>query len=109
LTLVHLVGNPLFLEWTVPPRATSYNVYRGQLGILRMAGALRTSDMTTLHCYSNTDADTDGLPDATDTATPPAGVGFTYLVTAINQTGEGPLGPPGADPVRINDAQCLVP
>jgi hypothetical protein len=29
-----------------------------------------------------------------------------YLVTASNFQGEGPIGPPGATPKRVNDLQC---
>lgn len=99
-------GGTATLEWTVPPRALVYNVYRGTLSILRSAGQVRTWDMVQLACEIATDADADQLPDTMDGASPPSGAGFFYLVTGENRTGEGPLGPPGATPLRVLDAQC---
>jgi Tol biopolymer transport system component len=94
------------LEWTVPHRALRYNIYRGMLSTLRLVGSVHTSDTIQLACGSTTDGDSDGLPDMTDSQSPPAGDGFYYLVTGRNLEGEGPLGPAGALPPRVNDAQC---
>ncbi len=99
-------GGVTTLEWTVTHRALSYNVYRGTLSTLRLAGAVHTSDAIQLVCGSTTDADSDGLPDTTDSQSPPPNDGFYYLVTGTNLEGEGPLGPPGAMPPRIHDGQC---
>ncbi len=107
LRLEDLGGGATRLEWSVPNLAASYNVYRGSLSTLSTAGMLRTSDMTQLACGIFSDADLDQLPDTTDAEPPPAvGDAFVYLVTAKNFQGEGPLGPPGAQPPRTNDAQC---
>jgi hypothetical protein len=94
------------LEWTVADRAVSYNVYRGLLAQLHLAGPVFTSNMTQLACGIASDADSDGLPDTTDPLVPAAQAGFYYLVTGNNLQGEGPLGPAGATPPRTNDAQC---
>jgi hypothetical protein len=99
-------GGSAVLEWTVPHRALVYNVYRGLLSVLRSVGQVRTSDMTQLACEIATDADLDELPDTSDATSPPVGNGYLYLVTAENLSGEGPLGPPGAVPVRLLDAHC---
>jgi hypothetical protein len=94
------------LEWTVPHRALSYNVYRGLLSTVRATGFVRTSEMTTLACAIVTDADLDDRPDATDATPAPVSDVLFYLVTAENLTGEGPLGPPGAVPARVLDEHC---
>jgi hypothetical protein len=100
------------LEWTVTARARAYNVYRGWLSRIRVAGVVRTSDMCDtiglcqLACGINTDADLDLLPDTTDAALPPPNDAYAYLVTGINLDGEGPIEPAGAAPQRLNDAQC---
>ena len=63
--------------------------------------------MTQLACGIATDADADQLPDYDDAGPNPAmGDARFYLVTASNALGEGPIGPPGAQPPRINDLQC---
>jgi hypothetical protein len=67
---------------------------------------VKTSDMTQLACGIATDSDADLLPDRDDAALPPLGEVLFYLVTAENSQGEGPLGPAGAVPQRINDSQC---
>jgi hypothetical protein len=96
------------LEWSVPDLATTYNIYRGLLSGLPPAGQVKTSNMTQLACdvSGDADADADLLPDHDDPGAPPAGDTFFYLVTASNIQGEGPLGPQGAEPLRINDQQC---
>jgi hypothetical protein len=94
------------LEWTLADRAFSYNVYRGTISTLAGSGGVKTSAMTKLACGINTDSNTNQLPDTLDAAIPASGVTYFYLVTGTNLTGEGPLGPPGATPLRINDSQC---
>jgi hypothetical protein len=94
------------LEWNVPDLAAVYHVYRGLLSTLRSTQFVRTSDMTQLACGVNDDANGNQLPDLTDAASPPGIDGFTYLVTAENINGEGPLGPEGHTPARLNDQQC---
>jgi hypothetical protein len=95
-----------FLEWTVPNRAISYNVYRWIGPALKSGGSARTSNAIQLACGINTDANTNGLADTTDASLPVLGSVFYYLVTAKNLVGEGPLGPAGVTPARINDLQC---
>jgi hypothetical protein len=102
-------GSTANLEWTVPNRAITYNVYRQTLVDLQAGGGVRTANMTTLVCGPDPvieDVDMNGLPDTTDATVPAAGEGFGYLVTAENATGEGPLGTIGATPGRVNDGQC---
>ena len=94
------------LEWSVPDLGMKYNVYRGDLAVARLAGEVRTSSMATLACRTDSDGDSDGLPDTTDGDPLPAGSAYFYLVTGVNSTGEGPLGPQGLQPPRILDAQC---
>jgi hypothetical protein len=65
-----------------------------------------TSAMTQLACGIQTDNDADLKPDFDDTGNPPLGDGWFYHVTARNGQGEGPLGPVGAVPARVNDLQC---
>jgi hypothetical protein len=106
LLLLDAGGGTTNLEWTVPPRALEYNVYRGLAGTLSATGFVQTSNMTQHLCGTRADGDGDGLPDATDSQIPPPGDAFVYLVAAENLTGEGPLGPPGGWPPRVNDLQC---
>jgi hypothetical protein len=102
--LYDLGGGSARLEWSVPGHATTYNIYRGLLGATLPVGQIRTSDMTQLACDVSADADADLLPDHDDSAAPPAGSTWFYLVTARNLLGEGALGP--AQVSRINDEQC---
>ena len=106
LDLVRLTFASARLEWSVTGRATSYNVYRGDVLGLAAAGGARTSLMPPLACAIDADADADGLPDATDATAPPAGGSFAYLVTARNLHGEGPLGAPSGGVPRVQDAPC---
>ena len=96
----------VFLEWTVPDRAISYNLYRWTGAALMEGGSVKTSHATHLACGINADANTNGLPDTSDASVPPLDSVLYYLVTAENLTGEGPLGPAGADIPRTNDLQC---
>jgi hypothetical protein len=99
-------GGGTELEWSVPPRAMYYNVYRGAVSVLGAHPEVRTSNMTAWACGIDDDADSDSLPDTVDSDPLPAGEGFFYLVTGENATGEGPLGPAGALPARLLDLQC---
>jgi Tol biopolymer transport system component len=103
---LHSSGTTTTLEWSVPHMALQYNVYRGQVQNLQLAGEVRTSDMTQLYCGIDSDADSDGLPDTTDSGVPGLWDAYFYLVTGANSTGEGPLGPSPAILPRILDAQC---
>jgi hypothetical protein len=105
LRLAHAAGVTT-LEWAMPHRALTSNVYRGVLATLVSAGQVRTSDMQAYHCSVSTDADGDDRPDTTDATPVTPGQAFFYLVTAENLTGEGPLGPAGAVPPRLLDLQC---
>ncbi len=110
--LLSRTGADTLLEWTITDRALAYNVYRGELSLVGAAVPLRTSDFCAtagacqLACGIDTDANTNGLPDTTDAASPPPSDGYIYLVTGKNLTGEGPLGPAGVQPIRFNDSQC---
>ncbi len=95
-----------FLEWTVPSRGISYNLYRWSDAALKSGGSARTSNATQLACGTSADANANGLPDATDPAVPGPNSIFSYLVTAKNLTGEGPLGAALQAPPRANDLQC---
>ncbi len=99
-------GFDTMLEWDAADRALSYNVYRGNLSTLVTRGSVLTADMAQLACSVTTDTDHDGKPDTLDTSAPAPGTIYFYLVTGRNLTGEGPLGPPGAVPPRVNNAQC---
>lgn len=94
------------LEWSVPPLAASYSVYRGSVSALRADRVARTSSMTRLACRIATDANSNGLPDTTDADLPEALSVFTYLVTGNNLLGEGPLGGSESTPPRIHDGPC---
>jgi hypothetical protein len=89
------------LEWTVAENAVDYNVYRGLVSALAIAGQARTTDMTQLACGINTDANMNSLPDTTDGDPAPVADVHTYLVTANSGAGEGPIGPG-----RLNDGAC---
>ncbi len=99
-------GNGTILEWSVGNLAFDYNVYRGDIGVLRAEAVVRTSSMAQFACGINTDADFDTLPDTIDADVPVPGVGYYYLVTGNNQAGEGTLGTLGAQPTRIHDGKC---
>jgi hypothetical protein len=73
---------------------------------VKAMGGVFTSAATHLECGISTDADMDGLPDTLDSTIPGVGTVLYYLVTGRNLLGEGPLGPPGSEPPRINDLQC---
>ena len=106
LDLVRRGATSAHVEWSATARATSYNVYRGDVLGLAAAGGVRTSLMPPLACAVDADSDADGLPDATDAAPPSAGAAFAYLVTARNLHGEGPLGAAGGGIPRLQDAPC---
>ncbi len=107
LTLDDAGGGITRLEWAAPGLASAYNVYRGSLAVSLPAQVIRTSDMAQLACGYLADADGDLRPDYDEIDTPPlAGEALFYLVTAENLLGEGPLGPPGLVPARVNDLQC---
>ena len=86
--------------------ATSYNVYRGLLSTLRASAEVRTSQMTQFACGTNSDSNTNQLPDTTDNDVVPANDGFYYLVTSRNGSAEGPLAASSQQPARILDATC---
>ncbi|MGH9868011.1 MAG: FG-GAP-like repeat-containing protein [Candidatus Polarisedimenticolia bacterium] len=107
LRLDDLGGGVTRLEWAAPHLAGVYNVYRGSLTVSRTVKIFRTSDMAQLACGVASDADADLRPDLDDAGPPPpTGDGWFYLVTSRNLLGEGPLGPPGLVPPRVNDLQC---
>jgi hypothetical protein len=106
LEVADLGGGIARIEWSPTDLAGSYNVYRGLVSTSRAAGSARTSDMTQLACGVSTDSDADLLPDFDDAANPLVGEAWFYLVTARSLQGEGPLGPIGATPARVNDLQC---
>ncbi len=106
LLTVEQSGGTTLLEWTAAPRAVSHNVYRGLISSFGAAGGVFTSQMTQLACGATLDADADGLPDLTSPGDPAPGAAHGFLVTGRSLFGEGPLGPLGAAPPRVNDAQC---
>ena len=106
LELARLGGAAARLEWDRSARATSYNVYRGDVANLATAGGARTSLMPPLACAAAVDADADGRPDVSDSDSPPAGASFAYLVTARNLHGEGTLGTASSGVPRVQDAPC---
>lgn len=99
-------GATTTLEWTRAARAVGYNVYRESVATLSSAKRMRTSDAVKLSCGINTDADSDGLPDTTDAATPSPGQAFAYVVTGKNLQGESLLGITHGANTRLNDAPC---
>ena len=106
LLLVTHTGGITTLEWDVADRAFLHSVYRGTVTSVIAMGGVFTSATTKLACGISTDVDMDGMPDTTDATSPPVDGIFYYLVTGRNLLGEGPLGPPGLVPPRINDSQC---
>jgi hypothetical protein len=94
------------LEWTRAARAVGYKVYRESVATLSSVKRMRTSDATKLSCGINTDADSDGLPDTTDAATPLPGQTFAYVVTGKSLHGESLLGITHGANTRLNDAPC---
>jgi hypothetical protein len=99
LRLEKLGGANVRLEWSVPPGATAYNVYRGTL-----TGGL--SSMVAVACGILTDGDGDQLPDTTDATSPTLGNLLIYLVTAQSFLGEGPLGASNGAPPRVIGSPC---
>ncbi|MCP3978644.1 MAG: hypothetical protein GY716_04825 [bacterium] len=93
------------LEWSVPARATSYNLYRGELSDVVAAGLVQTSDMTQLACDFAPSLGVGELPTTSDSATTPVGEVVFYLVSANNLFGEGPFEGSAAVP-QVNDGQC---
>ena len=99
--LNQLFGDPTHLAWDALAGASAYNVYRGGLA-------------------SFVDTDGDGAADGyggcldaglaspadIDAATPSAGTGYFYLVTARNPTGEGSLGRASSGAARPNVSPC---
>ncbi|HKQ61984.1 MAG TPA: M64 family metallopeptidase [Candidatus Polarisedimenticolaceae bacterium] len=88
-------GQTLAWEDAAPPdQGWRYNLYRGTLA------ALPLGDYGS--CFQS------GLeqPGSVDAAVPPAGAGWTYLVTARNPAGEGPLGASSTGAPRPNGAPC---
>jgi hypothetical protein len=82
------------LTWVDSPLANSHNLYRGDLGDLRLGGfgsCLQTSIP---------------VPTAMDATLPESGQGFFYLVTGENGTGEGTAGSTSAGATRSPTASC---
>jgi hypothetical protein len=84
------------LVWDGAPhsRASSFNLYRGDLGGLA-SGDYGTCRLAALATATATDPDD-----------PSEGACHAYLVTGVNSSGEGPLGPASAVPVRPNLHPC---
>ena len=79
--------------WSPETSVGKYNTYRGALGSFTGYGSCLHGGLTT-----NTD---------TDTAVPPAGSGYFYLVTAKNRIAEeGPKGYTSGGAVEPNPAPC---
>ena len=78
-------GSDAELQWAVPHRALSFNVYRGSLGDLLGSEQLRTSEMAPLACALPIDPS--GSPPTISDGDSPVGLGWFYLVTARNAIG----------------------
>jgi len=116
LDLKPWMGSTL-IEWTTTDRAVGYNVYRGELSLLRAASRAgtfawcSTPGACRLRCDHNDmlpdyDDDSNSLPDLADNDVPAPGEAFVYLVTGENHVGEGPIGSSGSGPTRLNDGEC---
>ena len=71
------------LSWSAPPRATEYDIVRGDLGTLRTSGGNFTT--ATVECVADNQISTqrDYIPN------PTAGNGFYFLVRGVNCSGSG--------------------
>jgi len=94
------------LEWGPTSLATWYNVYRGLVSSLHLDGRVYTSSMICLAVAVDRDLDEDGRPDVDDPDEPPLGDAFYYLTTAVNDSGEGPLGMSSGGEPRIHNSSC---
>jgi hypothetical protein len=74
-------------SWDVQPDATTYNVYRGDLGTLNDADGNGVADSYGSCLHTDLAGTSDSDPDA-----PAEGGIFFYLVNARNSNGEGPTG-----------------
>jgi len=82
------------LAWKKSPAAATYNLYRGSID-----GAPWSYDHACLAFGLTT-------PDAGDTAAPPKGRAFYYLVSIRNGCGEGPLGADSSGQPLPNTSPC---
>jgi hypothetical protein len=73
----------VFFTWAAMPDATSYDVVRGRLSLLRSSGGDFTTTLIT--CWANDDAETE----IEDADPPPPGDGFWYLARSVNCAGAG--------------------
>ena len=74
--------------------SSAFNLYRGTLEELT-GGSYGTCLLT--HLATNT---------TTEGASPPPGVGWTYLVTGVTSSGEGTMGSTSAGGPRVNGVPC---
>jgi len=89
--------------WTTDPDAQLYNLYRGNLSLLRAAGAY-TQDpgaepLAEKMCDLNANSESDAFA-------PPLGEVVFYLVSSDNGLVEGSLGWNSAGVERTNDNPC---
>jgi hypothetical protein len=93
---------PAFQAWQDDTSYDSFNLYRGDLGVLR-AGGPYTQDPTTASADRSC-----GMTAATagDGYAPPAGEAVYYLVTGVAGGIEGSLGPAPDGSDRPNDYPC---
>ncbi|HYV85559.1 MAG TPA: MopE-related protein [Patescibacteria group bacterium] len=96
-------GDETSVEWQQENGYESWNLYRGELGILKSTGVY-TQDPATVPMAMHAC----GLftPSMTDTLSPPRGQALFFLVTGVHNGVEGSLGTNSAGTERPNDNPC---
>ncbi len=94
------------LSWEISEGQTDFNLYRGELRLLRTAGIYTQNPQRPL-VEQFCDIPSETLP-FSDAFVPPAGEATFYLVTFINsrRTFEGTLGEDSSGALRPNDLSC---
>ena len=96
-------GDETSVDWQQENGYESWNLYRGDLGVLKSTGVYTQDPNTILTAMQACDLAT---PAMTDTLNPDRGKAFFFLVTGVHNGNEGSLGTNSAGVERPNDNPC---
>lgn len=96
------VADPSLVWWAAESRSDSYNLYRGDLAVLKQTGMYTQDPASVPLAERSCDLPT---PDLSDFVTLAPGQAVFYLVS-VNASGEGSLGTNSAGQVRPNTLPC---
>jgi hypothetical protein len=95
-------------SWPVSPGATHWNTYRGTIPA-SMLGSRLPGSVYDQACFESADAQGDGATQTTDTAIPPLGTGYYYLMSAEDDCVESAIGHASSGAAIPNTLACPTP